>query len=42
MKEFTLSAGEHMVRVVKEGYKPWEGWVTIYPDKTTILKVKLK
>jgi len=41
-KEFTLQAGEHIVRVAKEGYQAWEGKVLIYPDKTTILEVKLK
>jgi hypothetical protein len=41
-KEFTLSAGEHRVRVAKEGYQPWEGKVLVYPEKTTVLEVKLK
>ncbi len=41
-KDFTLQAGEHRVRVAKDGYKPWEGRVLIYPDKTTVLEVKLE
>ncbi|MEO0181745.1 MAG: PEGA domain-containing protein [candidate division WOR-3 bacterium] len=41
-KDFELEAGEHRIMVTKEGYRPWEGWVLIYPDKTTVLEVKLK
>lgn len=41
MKPRRLEAGIHRVTVSREGYRPWDGRVTVNPDSLTVARVSL-